>query len=182
MNGKKKQGINVLANKLVEVLGLKSPIAIEKVPGMLGGNILWVGGDIGREMKAMVQKEGEESFSIYIDKNISIEVQRFTIAQEIGHLFIHMGYLINPKLWANEEDYKDSVHYRYGYSKEKLEANEFAMAFLMPETEFLEVANQNLTNGYYELQKIAKHFGVSKAVANARGKQLRIFSWENNCY
>ena len=176
MNEIKKTAINNLANRLINILNLNVPIKIEKIPEILGGKIHYVDGAIEGKMEAMIKKDGEDSFTILIDKTKSELRQRFSIAHELGHLFLHMGYIINPKLWEEVVDYKDSVYYRFGYSKEELEANEFAGAFLMPESEFIHIAQQNLNQGYYNIAKIAEHFNVSIKAAKVRGNQLRLFS------
>jgi Zn-dependent peptidase ImmA (M78 family) len=86
--------------------------------------------------------------------------------------------LINKEKWEAAGTYRDSVYYRYGYSLEESEANEFAAAFLMPRAEFIEVTQNNLLDGVYQIEKIAEHFDVSLESAVYRGRWLRLFSWE----
>lgn len=178
MNTLKKQAINDLAEKLIEVLELSIPIPIEKIPRMLGGKLKECSESDMNDMEAMIKKEGHDSFVIYISKSKPPKRKRFSIAHELGHLFLHMGYLIRPEIWEKEDEYKDSVYYRYGYNKEELEANEFAGAFLMPEQEFRKIAKQHLEHGYYDLEAISDYFDVSTEAARIRGRQIGMFSWE----
>ena len=63
-------------------------------------------------------------------------------------------------------------------SEEEYEAHEFAGAFLMPETEFREVAESFRRENKYQVISIADHFGVSVDAASTRGRWLRIFAWD----
>jgi len=177
MNRNKRDAINNLALDIRKELNLTTPVDIEKVPSRLGGMLLY---EDELEYEASVEKAGGKNFIIKILKNVDFPPERirFSIAHELGHLFLHMGYLINPSLWNTVKDYKDSVYYRYGHSSEEYEANEFAAAFLMPKDEFLTVAKENLDNGYYNTFKIAERFGVSEDAARNRGRWLGIFSWD----
>ena len=49
---------------------------------------------------------------------------------ELGHLFLHMGYKINPKLWNMQEN---ATYYRSGSSLLEYQAYQFAEALFMPQ-------------------------------------------------
>lgn len=172
----KRNAINTLANSLIDVLSLQFPIPVERIPERIGGNLETVQ-FIGENLEAMISKTNG-SFQILITNDKSLQRQRFSIAHELGHLFLHMGYLINEELWNNVSDYNDSVYYRYGHSEEENEANEFAAALLMPETKFREVAKKNLKSGRYNIDEIALFFDVSASAVLTRGKWLGLFTWE----
>ena len=104
--------------------------------------------------------------------------RRFSIAHELGHLFLHLGYLIDDDLWESVDSYIDSVRHRMGYNEEEFEAHEFAGSLLMPADEFRFVANQFFADGLYPLEKIAEHFDVSSKAVKVRGCWLGVFSWE----
>jgi Zn-dependent peptidase ImmA (M78 family) len=172
----KREAINKLANSLIDVLELTTyPIPVENIPKMIGGELKRVE-YIGNNLEAMIRKV-DDSFEIIITNDKPVYRQRFSIAHELGHLFLHMGYLINDELWNQVGDYKDSVYYRSGHSLEEYEANEFAGALLMPENKFKEVAKKYLVNGFYNIEEIANYFNVSKEAALVRGKWLGLFSW-----
>jgi Zn-dependent peptidase ImmA (M78 family) len=176
LNTRKREAINAFANSLIDVLGLSFPIPVKDVPGMLGGRLIEKP-FIGDNLEAMIRKI-DDSFEIVISEDKPRQRKRFSIAHEIGHLFLHMGYLIKPELWESVGDYRDSVYYRFGHSIEEYEANEFAAAFLMPDHEFKRIAKQNLKNGVYNIEEIANYFDVSIEAATIRGKWLGLFSWE----
>ncbi len=51
-------------------------------------------------------------------------------------------------------------------------------AFVMPSEEFIEVANENISNGYYNVSKIADKFEVCVEDVIKRGKELNL--WDDN--
>ncbi|WP_223203903.1 ImmA/IrrE family metallo-endopeptidase [Bacillus halotolerans] len=175
LDSKKRKAINDIANSIKNALDLQIPVEIEKVPEMLGGTLIYEEFDDDK-LEAMISKH-EDNFIIQISPNSPFNRRRFSIAHELGHLFLHMGYLIDDNLWQSVGDYRDSVYYRLGHSTEEYEANEFAAAILMPEHEFKEVARANLVDGLFNITNIASEFDVSEEAATLRGRWLGIFSW-----
>lgn len=172
-----KENINSLADKIRLVLDMKKPPydpneAIKK----LGGSVKYI--DDVVNFDAFLKKTDHDSFEIQLGSDSPSTRSRFTLAHEIGHLFLHMGFLINKTKWDSIESFEDSVYFRSNmYSLEEYEANEFAAAFLMPKNEFIEIAEEHLNKNTYDLEPIAVHFNVStEAVAN-RGKWLGVFRW-----
>mgnify|MGYP004541699695 CR=1 FL=1 len=174
MKYSKRKAINDLASKLIEVLELTVPIDIERVPVILGGKIEYVSKPLENNMEAQIVNEST-TFKITIYDDKPDVRKRFSIAHELGHLFLHMGYIINEDLWKKTLEYSDSVYYRHGYSVEELEANEFAAAFLMPEKQFKKCAYDSLDNGYYDLEIIAEQFKVSIQAVEVRGVKLGLW-------
>lgn len=172
MDKRRKEYIADLSNVIRQTLSLKTPIDLENVVRQLNGALI-KDVNIEGEMEAKIEKK-EESFVITINPNVFSKRQRFSVAHELGHLFLHMGYLINPQKWEKTNEYCDSVYYRNGYNTEELEANEFAGCLLMPAEEFLKVAQENLKDGYYDFEKIADHFEVSVPSVTYRSKLLGI--------
>ena len=114
-------------------------------------------------------------FVIRIDKDNEKTRQRFSIAHELGHLFLHLKY-------PHEEwlDLPVGVSYKRvsgKYNVAEIEANEFAAAFLMPEDSFRKIANKsiNTSGSHYNLDEITKHFNVSVCSASYRGINLGIW-------
>lgn len=87
-----------------------------------------------------------------------------------------MGFMTSK--WNESDVYKDNVMYRFGYSQEEAEANEFAGTLLMPETEFRAKANELDHNGSVNLVDLATHFQVSPEAARLRGCFLGLFAWD----
>ena len=146
MNDVKRNRIHNLAYQLREALNIETSVTLKDVvENRLGGIIEYVS-DLrtnGNEIEAKIEKH-KKSFKITINENMIKTRNNFAIAHELGHLFIHMGYLINDKLWNSVDEYSDSVYFRFGYSEEELEANEFAAAFQMPEDEYNNILRQNI--------------------------------------
>lgn len=100
----------------------------------------------------------------------------FSIAHELGHLFLHMLYKIDFEEWSKipvGESYN-----RFGNSELESQANEFAAELLMPKDEFLNLLfeNKQLSNSY-NIEPVARHFGVSEQAIINRGRWLGVFAW-----
>ena len=179
MEYRKRQIINGIAYKIRDILKLETPVDLNELVTLLKGEIEY--DDIeGNEARIQKIEGGSYNFSITLSHETKKQRDRFTIAHELGHLFLHMGYLIDKEKWGKIGTYKDSAYYRYGYSEAEYEANEFARAILMPEVEFIKIANDNKSKDgkTYELHTIAEHFNVSVDVVKVRGRWLGLFEWE----
>lgn len=104
---------------------------------------------------------GIGKFAIFLPKFTSDMRDRFTIAHELGHYFLHYRYanLTGPKIYA-----------RGGRNRGETEANVFAAALLMPAEPFKQKW------GFYvgDAWKVAGHFGVSPAAARVRAEALEL--------
>ena len=170
--------INELADYVREQLGLGIPVDVMEAVQKLGGDFEYRDDLEQGRFDAVIQKDGD-SFLIGLPFNPQYEPRhRFSIAHELGHLFIHMGYMIDLQKWEGIDEYRDSVMYRYGYSQEEFEANEFAAAFLMPAQEFEDVLRENYDDGFFDLEDIANYFKVSLEAARNRGRWLGFFEWD----
>ena len=174
MDFRRRREIGEIADGVREALELKVQVDVDRAIQLLGGTLTQVA---PTEAEAYVEKHGE-SFVIGISDAVAPTRRRFSIAHEFGHLFLHMGYLMDVNKWTNVARYEESIKYRFGYSEEEYEAHEFAGAFLMPETEFREVAESFRRENKYQVISIADHFGVSVDAASTRGRWLRIFAWD----
>lgn len=115
-------------------------------------------------------------FSITISPHHTLERINFSLAHELGHLFLHMFYLIDDESWKKIE-----IGKRYSKSYNDLlefEANEFASNLLMPKEEFLKLAMENRNeNNFYNIDPLIERFRVSRQAIINRGKWLGIFPW-----
>lgn len=125
-----------------------------------------------------IEKNTQGTFTITINSNLPEKRKIFTIAHEIGHLFLHMGYLIDDEKWNNMDSY-DYVYFREGRSETEWQANEFAAELLMPEELFREKIRENVdyNTNTCEIEPISNFFNVSDDAVITRGKFLREFSW-----
>ena len=150
MNLRNREKINRLAELVREYCEITNsgPCDLNKIVAALGGTIERVKPE-ETDCEAKIQKEAENSFKIILREGSPVNRERFSIAHELGHLFFHMGYMIDPEKWNATSEFKDSVYYRNGNTEEEHEANEFAAALLMPEKEFLEKAEEHFVDGKY---------------------------------
>lgn len=176
-----RESINKVADIVRKILNFDVPPydplnAVEA----LGGSILY---DITDEcVDASIEKSPDgEKFVIHLNENKPFSRTRFSLAHELGHLFLHMGFMTDR--WKNAETFKDSIFYRsffrkdMNYSEEESEANEFAAAFLMPIDQFKEIAFSCINNGSIDFSIVSNKFEVSEQAAENRAKFLGITGW-----
>ena len=110
-----------------------------------------------------IASEIDKNMEIYPNRSFHIKLSpltskirdNFTIAHELGHLFLHVNFREftegNDPVVFNR-DTSDEYEYKYEW-----QANRFADAFLMPEKEFRKIKS-NTKTGIYDM---AEHFQVS---------------------
>lgn len=160
------EGFKKLATSLRRVLEEPSgPLDMEQVALALGGTVTRVGPEES-EHEATIKPNGA-SFEIRLRDGVPRTRERFTIAHEIGHLFLHMNFLEKDK-WGKLT--KRFEEHRFGNSREEYEAHSFACELLMPEEEFRTIFDENNGN----LSRIADYFGVSRLTTETRARWLRL--------
>ena len=170
MDNSTRRMINSLAEDVLSAYNISVPIGnIDEIVEKLGGTI---------QKEAFfsdgaVEKEGN-GFKIIVSPFQDEKRERFTIAHELGHLFLHMGYRTNNELWEKQEN---NIYHRIGNSEKEYQANEFAAAFLMPATEYLSVLNKVAEGNMVDTSKIAEYFNGSIDAAANRGKFLGYLRW-----
>ena len=137
-------GLNVMAEKL----GIKIfESDLTEIAGSLSGFITY---------EDPVTKSHPQ---IFIEKTMSPERKKFTLAHELGHHFLHEGM----KLRLDNLDYssngKDTV--------EESEANYFAATLLMPKELVLKLLDKRKS-----VEEIANYFQVSLSAARNRIKWI----------
>lgn len=166
--------IENLADQIRACLDLRPPIDLDQAIDELGGN-LRTDVSLPDECSGRIRKLNNV-FEISIRSSQPNSRHwsprdRFTIAHELGHLFLHMGYMVNPDKWRESSDYKDGVFYRFGHGIEEVEANAFAAALLMPRKEFTQ---EMISGSHTDFQLIAEHFGTSLSAARRRADILGV--------
>lgn len=160
--------INELANTVLLCYKISSPITdIFETVKELGG-IIKEDSNLSIYGDGKIEKQ-DDSFAIIIPANLSDSNKNFTVAHELGHLFIHMGYKTDKELW---ESYKNGVYAKHDTPELEFQANEFAIAFLMPEETYVKIMKENTAEKAVNIPKIAKYFNVSIDKASYRGKSL----------
>lgn len=108
----------------------------------------------------------EDDFDIVLGTMTSPGRDRFTMAHELGHLFVHYplfrerhpGRVMSAQRWVDDTDADQQ--------RAEWEANWFSSAFLMPAAEFREAAGNLDDTG------LARKFGVSLTCVQTRRKIL----------
>jgi predicted transcriptional regulator len=95
------------------------------------------------------------SFTIFLPVHTSVARDRFTIAHELGHYFLH-----HPAGTA-------ARYNRSGSDLAEVQANWFAASFLMPAGAFLACEGKSIF-------WVARKFGVSVPAAKVRAQTLKI--------
>lgn len=156
MNSKKimiNEKIEILAEKVRKDLALKwLPEDMEKIIAKLGIKVKYAPSDEFSGL--LIRKDG--SALIGVNNNESSVRQRFTIAHELGHFFLH------PTQDAFV-DYRDNLKGVIRNAKER-EANMFAAAFLMPKSLIISDVNKLSKKGIFEseIKELASKYNVSK--------------------
>ena len=120
--------------------------------------------DIGNNISGAILYEDEKDKknpTIYINSENPTTRRRFTLAHELGHLFLHNGKKLRI----------DNLNYSGDDSKtisEETEANYFAASLLMPKDDLLDKIDEG-----YTIQEIAEYFGVSEAAVRNRIKWIK---------
>ncbi len=170
--------INDLANEIKEENNIEVPIKdMRIVVETLGGRVKTKNAFVEEDWSSgNVKKVNKDSFVIKVD-NLFFEKERedFTIACELGHLYLHMGYQVLPKLWQKQPE---DEYICFDKDEQMYQAYEFAHAFLMPEKEYIKAINKNIEeDGRINIKNVAKYFNVSVPVATNRGKRLGVIEW-----
>lgn len=162
MDKEVKELINNLTQDIVELYDIQIPLqSIEAIVNKLGGHI-------EKSFEEGIKRQNG-IFVIAVSKFQSAEGRTFTIAHELGHLFLHMGYRIDLNLWNQQ---KNGVYYSTNNILKEYQANEFAAAMLMSWKKYKEVLDKNIIGNKVDVSNIASHFGVSIFAASNRGKFL----------
>lgn len=177
MDSNKLQAINNIANAVRETLGINSDnFDINQVVEQLHGRIV-INPFCTSEACVIKDTSNNSLFTIELDNSsYNYSRERFSIAHELGHLFIHMKYLIDMDAWNQLAEHTSHArNINAPYSVKESEANEFAAAFLMPKDRFIEYAEQTSDSSGYRLDLIASNFNVSMESAKIRGKILGLW-------
>lgn len=180
-----RRAIWAVADLVRKILKLATPLSIETLSNAvskIGGKCipqsdLFAEGDfdayITTEVEEAEKNENVGFRIVYADWKPQARIL-FSIAHELGHFFLHL-------LKGNSEIKSETVLYRdLQASSQEWEANEFAAALLMPENEFIDeydrqISNQKQGNNNINIAEIATYFNVSTQAATVRGQVLQLW-------
>lgn len=176
-----RQGIWSVAELVRQCLKLTTPVTLEALMAAIkaiGGQCISISspstekGDIDAYIDTANRNDGVNFRIEYADWKPQTRIL-FSIAHELGHLFLHLlegTGTIKPEKTL----YRDLQA-----SSQEWEANEFAAALLMPASEFIDEYDklcQEHGNGNRDIiTEIANHFNVSTQAATVRGQILQLW-------
>lgn len=105
-----------------------------------------------------------DNFEIIVPAHTSPTRDRFTVAHELGHYFLHYLWKRGKSPGMSEQ----MIALRKGSERVEWEANWFAAGFLMPEKAF----RKSYRNNAASISAVAREFGVSQQAAEVRASQL----------
>ena len=171
MNSSTKQYINELAQQVINVYDITIPINdLENVVRSMGGEIE-ERAEFDDFCDGTIMKSNSDGFRIVIPRTQYPQRRTFTIAHELGHLFLHMGFRTNRELWDSQDN---RIYRRFGTSEQEYQANEFAASLLMPKDRYKKIVSEYAVNGTVDMARVANYFNVSIAAATNRGLFLGI--------
>lgn len=162
--------IETIAQLVRDKLQLSIPVDMMLAVSNLGGECVPVA---TTEYDAKIETINNSDFQFrinYAQDQIEERI-RFSIAHELGHLFLHMlqqdGCLSPDTYFRGKQSNSSFVEW---------EANEFAASLLMPKDEFVTFCmNKQNEDDSIDLDCVAKHFRVSKQAAYVRGSILNLW-------
>ena len=150
------QEIFEFAERIGEALNLQPGSDLEPVVKRLKGTIEYMPLIAGDFQKASITVEKGGSFTIRLSSVIFPLQKRFSIARELGHLFLHSKYGDVPiEVFHDMENENEQV---------EDEAHEFACALLMPAI----IVRKVIKAFDGDSIAVAAHFMVPEAVARQR--------------
>lgn len=171
--------IDELVEEIISEYKISIPIEdMSKVVNRIGGKVEYIN-NVNHLINGTIRKE-KDSFVIYVDSYKNCQQQNFSIAHDLGHVFIHMGYKIDSKLW---DKHKDGEYFAPTLWDQVNTANKFAYSLLMPRKYYKEYiksyiecremsGHPEIYNTHLNVESVAVHFGVSISAAHERGKLL----------
>ena len=166
-----KKLINDLAIEVINLYEISIPISdIDLVVKRMGGKV-FEDPSMTSISDGKIRKTRNSSFEISVSPFQTEERRNFTIAHELGHLFLHMRF--GTERWKQQictPYYSNDSMYNY-------QADKFALSFLMPQIEYKRIMDKNTEGNIVNTLAIAKYFHVSVDAAANRGKWLGYLKW-----
>lgn len=164
--GLSKAAVDNFAADVANHLLYEAGADLERVVERLGGKIRVQDVlDFNRQSSGSIRIESQGNFEIFLASHTGPTRDRFTIAHELGHYFLHYIY---PNQTGRRVEKLEAQ--RYGTGRVEWEANWFAAGFLMP----AEIFRQQFASLHGSTLLLADKFGVSNEAAQIRMKALEL--------
>jgi Zn-dependent peptidase ImmA (M78 family) len=165
MRNRYAKAIDQQSTELLRKLNLLSvPVDVEGVAQKLGAEVVY--GDLEDDISGFLLRE-KEVVKIAVNRLHHPNRQRFTIAHECGHLYLHADQ--GDRLWVDKAYF--TIFYRDSNSSSgdklaEIQANQFAAGLLMPEVLLKEHLTQELSD--VDIFRLALRFQVSEQAMTLR--------------
>ncbi len=170
-----RSSINKVAGVVRTALSLNVPITLETLCEAInkldGECVVDSSGQLKVDAQITTVNDSDEQrkFEIrYLGNKCETRIL-FSIAHEMGHLFLHL--LNKDGTLKQAETFQRNME----TTQEELEANEFAAALLMPEEAFIVKSKELMSEDKINVTKMAEYFNVSVQAATVRGNVLELW-------
>jgi len=156
-----KQNIRETAEYLLNINEQTTPpINVSKIANALGIEVLETPmlQEGMQDVSGFIARKEDGKFYIYVNEDEHIHRQRFTIAHELAHYYLHLKDNLSNQNGVLDLKYRNGTSYDEEESKEEKEANAFAAELLVPCTALKELWD----NGNTDVAFLANYFVVSK--------------------
>jgi hypothetical protein len=160
-----KPNVSAFAEEIARMLSYGPGSPIESVVSMLGGAISFRN-PVGESKPESIRVEPDRSFKIFLPSMTSASRDRFTIAHELGHFFLHFPKVQSAYPGDGMKAYRWVEDGEVNLQRCEWEANWFAASFVMPNAAFRE---SYIANGK---ARTASLFGVSEKACEVRASSL----------
>lgn len=139
---------------------------MEELVSKLGGKIKYGWSEIDEMDGGSIVAQSTNDFLISLSDHTSAKRDRFTIAHELGHLFLHLRMVKKdfPDASMRATRYVDKNNKQQ--QRCEWEANWFAAQILMPRSKFKECVEK------FGVEHAASVFGVSNQAAKVRKESI----------
>lgn len=163
MRSREFQRLSDTDRKLIEPLLGEYPVKLGQIANLFGITINVSNMEVG--VSGQIKRDGG-NYIIRVNRNEARERQRFTVAHELAHYFLHKDIIDN-----SADGITDTVLYRSGKSEQiEYEANRLAADIVMPlkiiERVLLSEFNGIITE--QTIESLAAKFQVSKVAMEIR--------------
>lgn len=165
--------IDNLAEKIIDVYNIQIPIMnMKEVLKSIGGKIVYKN-NYYELIDGNIIKTNDRKFDILLPILNKNSNNNFTIAYNLGHIFLHMGYRTDFLLWNSM-----ILNKQYKFlSLNKIEQEEwFALSLLMPKDIFVKIFYKHVDNDMVDVTEVANYFKVSINMVRKRAVCLKLLN------
>lgn len=160
-----KQDVEDFAEKVAKTFNLEIGGSLEQLVAGLGGSIVYGGLEDKEVNGGAIVARSANDFTIFLSNLTAPIRDRFTIAHELGHLFLHLPAILQNDPDAVMRATRLVDQNNKDQQRAEWEANWFAAGLLMPESAMRRYKDQGV-------EYISARFNVSKQSAEIRLKSF----------